>query len=227
MTRHNTTGRSLFPPEDDQNAFTDILFNALLGFAFMFSLAFILLRPEVTDGKVDPKAEFMITAQWPDGHPDDIDLIVEDGVGNLVWFDTREAGLMHLDRDDRGWLGDTITVNGQKLENPLNQEVVTLRGIAAGEYVVNLLHYKSPDGKPVAVKVKVEKLNPQVTLIFAGNMLLTGAGDEQTAIRFRLDATGKVVEMATRDKLLIRAMPNTSPDASKEVGGQAHGKAAK
>ena len=31
------------------------------------------------------------------------------------------------------------------------------------------------------------------------------AGDEQTAVRFRLDATGEVQEMATRDKLLIRA----------------------
>ena len=42
-------------PAEDQNAFTDILFNALLGFAFMFSVAFILIRPEVTDGKLTPK----------------------------------------------------------------------------------------------------------------------------------------------------------------------------
>ena len=94
--------RGFFPPGDDQNPFTDVLFNALLGFAFMFSVAFIMIRPEITEGKVNPKAEFLITAQWPDNHPDDIDLIVEDGTGNLVWFDTREAGLMHLDRDDRG-----------------------------------------------------------------------------------------------------------------------------
>jgi hypothetical protein len=147
----------------------------------------------------------MITAQWPDGHQDDIDLIVEDGEGNLVWFDAREAGLMHLDRDDRGWLGDAITVAGKKIENPLNQETVTIRGIAAGEYVVNLLHYKAEAGRPVPVKVKVEKLNPTVKIIFAGTNTLSGAGDEQTAIRFRLSATGEVMEMATRDKLLIRA----------------------
>jgi hypothetical protein len=199
------TGRKLVAPPEDQNAFTDILFNALLGFAFMFSVAFMLIRPEVTDGKINPKAEFMITAQWPDGHQDDIDLIVEDGEGNLVWFDAREAGLMHLDRDDRGWLGDAITVAGKKIENPLNQETVTIRGIAAGEYVVNLLHYKAEAGRPVPVKVKVEKLNPTVKIIFAGTNTLSGAGDEQTAIRFRLSATGEVMEMATRDKLLIRA----------------------
>ena len=209
-------GRSLQPPAEDQNAFTDILFNALLGFAFMFFVAFILIRPQIPDGKISPKAEFMITAQWPDGHTDDVDLIVEDGEGNLVWFDTREAGLMHLDRDDRGALGDNITVNGQRIENPLNQEIVTLRGIAAGEYVVNLLHYKSPTKRPVEVKVKVEKLNPQVTLIYAGNNTLAGAGDEQTAIRFRLDAAGNVVEMARRNKLLIRANPVEQQKASSQ-----------
>lgn len=198
-------GEKLFAPAEDQNAFTDILFNALLGFAFMFSIAFLLIRPEMTEAKINPNAEFLITAQWPDGHQDDIDLIVEDGEGNLVWFDAREAGLMHLDRDDRGWLGDAITVAGQKIENPLNQETVTIRGIAAGEYIVNLLHYKAETGKPVPVKVKVEKLNPQVSVIFAGTNILTGAGDEQTAIRFRLDAAGAVLDMATRDKLLIRA----------------------
>lgn len=198
-------GGKLFAPPEDQNAFTDILFNALLGFAFMFAVAFMLIRPEVIEGKINPKAEFMITASWPDGHEDDIDLIVEDGEGNLVWFDAREAGLMHLDRDDRGWLGDSITVSGEKIDNPLNQETVTLRGIAAGEYVVNLLHYKAQSGRPVPVKVKVEKLNPQVTVVFAGVTQLTGAGDEQTAVRFSLDATGAVTKMTSRHKLLIRA----------------------
>ena len=71
--------------------------------------------------------------------------------------------------------------------------------------MVNLLHYKAQGRSPVPVKVKVEKLNPQVSVIFAGITQLTGAGDEQTSIRFRLDASGNVVEMATRDKLLIRA----------------------
>ena len=198
-------GKRLYPPNDDQSPFTDVLFNALLGFAFMFSVAFIMIRPEITQGKINPKAEFLITAQWPDNHPDDIDLIVEDATGNLVWFDTREAGLMHLDRDDRGSLNDALTVNGERIENPLNQETVTLRGIAAGEYVVNLLHYRAVTEKPVRVKVKVEKLNPNVSVVFAGTNTLTGAGDEQTAVRFSLDATGTVSKIYTRDKALIRA----------------------
>ena len=204
-------------PIDDQSAFTDILFNALLGFAFMFSVAFILIRPELTDSKINPKAEFLITAQWPDGHADDIDLIVEDGEGNLVWFDSREAGLMHLDRDDRGWLGDRLNINGRKIENPLNQETVSLRGIAAGEYVVNLLHYKAHTGLPVPVRVKVEKLNPSVQIIYAGRVEMRGAGDEKTAIRFRLNPLGAVVGLTHYTKLLIRARPVESGGV--ETGG--------
>ena len=85
--------------------------------------------------------------------------------------------------------------------------------LSAGEYVVNLLHYKAPAKRNVEVKVKVEKLNPQVSLIYAGTNIMSGAGDEQTAIRFRLDAAGKVVEMARRNKLLIRATPNDGQKA--------------
>jgi hypothetical protein len=71
----------------------------------------------------------------------------------------------------------------------------------------------------VPVKVKVEKLNPQVKVIFAGTNTLAGAGDEQTAVRFRLNATGEVLEMATRDKLLIRA----EDFAGKQEAGQQAG----
>ncbi len=195
---------SLTAPPDEQNAFTDILFNALLGFAFMFVIAFALIRPEPVDGKITPKAEFLITAQWPDGHPDDIDLLVEDPNGELVWFDRREAGLMHLERDDRGRLGDFMRVNGDEIENPINQEIVTLRGYTAGEYVVNVLHYKAQTGKPVEVKIKLEKLNPSVKIAYSGTIILTGAGDEKTALRFVLAADGTIGEIYTRQKHLIR-----------------------
>lgn len=198
-------GAKLQAPPEGQDAFTDILFNALLGFAFMFALAFMLIRPDISEGKIAPKAEFLITATWGDTRPDDVDLIVEDGAGNLVWFDRRQAGLMHLDRDDRGLLGDVITINGERIINHVNQEIVSLRGVAAGEYVVNLLHYKAPHQKPIAVQVKIEKLNPHVQIIYVGKAVLQGAGDEQTLVRFHLDDKGDVVRLSTRQKDLLRA----------------------
>jgi len=172
--------------------FTDLLFNALLGFVVMFILAFLLINPIAKSGAVDPKAEFLITLTWPDGREEDVDLYVEDPAGELVWFRRREAGLMHLDRDDLGQRNDMIEIAGRFVINPLNQEIVSIRGIVPGEYVVNLHLYRAADGKPVPATVKIEKLNPKVELIFFGPVTLTEAGEERTAARFTVGADGRV-----------------------------------
>jgi hypothetical protein len=173
--------------------FTDILFNALLGFAVMVFIALALIRPEARSGLVDVKAEIIITASWPDGNPDDIDLYVEEPGGNVVWYYVREAGLIHLDRDDRGNLRDTIEVAGTTVETPLNQETVTMRGLVPGEYVVNVYRYTATTGEPVPVTVKVEKINPALSVLHYGRTMLVAKGDEQTVLRFTLDEAGEVV----------------------------------
>ena len=175
--------------------FTDLLFNALLGFVVMFVLAFLLINPVAETGAVDNKAEFLITLTWPDGRREDVDLYVADPDGRLVWFRSREAGLMHLDRDDLGLGNDVIEVAGKKIVNPVNQEIVSIRGIATGEYVVNLHLYRDDRGKEVPVKVKVEKLNPRVELVYYGDVTLTYRGEEQTAVRFSVAADGEVQDV--------------------------------
>ena len=40
-------------------AFTDLLFNILIGFAFMFIIAFLLINPVQKDADIEAKAEFM------------------------------------------------------------------------------------------------------------------------------------------------------------------------
>ena len=52
--------------------------------AFLFFIALLAMNPEAKSGKIDTKAEFIITVTWPDSHPDDIDLYAEDPVGNIV-----------------------------------------------------------------------------------------------------------------------------------------------
>jgi hypothetical protein len=111
---------------------------------------------------------------------------------------------MHLDRDDRGLMQDQITIDGVAVDNPLNQETVTLRALQPGEYVVNLLHYQANYAEPLPVTVKVEKLNPEVSVVFYGSKDLTGAGDEQTAIRFTIDSDGNVAGTSERSKPLLR-----------------------
>ncbi|TDJ36202.1 MAG: hypothetical protein E2O61_07795 [Gammaproteobacteria bacterium] len=198
---------SLYRQTESQDAFTDLLFNALLGFVFMFVAAFSLMGDPTKSGNVENKAEILITVRWADRHPDDVDTLVEDPQGNLVWYHNRDTGLMHLDRDDRGLFQDRVMLDGVEVSNPINQETVTLRALKPGEYVVNVLHYQSNYKKPLPVSVKVEKLNPRVTLIYYGIRELTGVGDEQTAVRFTIGANGEVIGTNELKKsLLVKAV---------------------
>ena len=183
--------------------FTDLLFNALLGFVVMFVLAFLLINPVAKTGAVDPKAEFLITLTWPDGRAEDVDLYVADPAANLVWFRQREAGLMHLDRDDLGQRNDFVEVAGRRIANPLNQEVVAIRGILPGEFVVNVHLYRGHGGAAVPATIKVEKLNPKVELVFYGTVTLEAQGDEQTAVRFAVGADGGVRDVNRLAKRIV------------------------
>jgi hypothetical protein len=190
-------------PDHIGTAFTDLLFNALLSFVVMFVLAILLINPVAKSGAVDAKAEFLITLSWPEGRREDVDLYVEDPAGELVWFRSREAGLMHLDRDDLGDRNDTIEINGRRIVNPLNQETVSIRGIVPGEYVVNLHLYRAVEAEPVPATVKIEKLNPKVELVFFGPLVLGAQGDELTAARFSVRADGRVADVNQLAKKLV------------------------
>lgn len=203
--RHNPHSRT-----ETQDAFTDLLFNALLGFAFMFVAAFTLMADPTEGGNIQSNAEILITVQWEDGHPDDVDTLVEGPQGNLIWYHNRDTGLMHLDRDDRGLFQDRVVVDGVAITNPINQETVTVRALRPGEYVVNVLHYQSNYSDPLPVTIKVEKLNPEVQLVYYGRRELTGVGDEQTAVRFTIGSDGRVVGTNELTKnLLTKALGKT------------------
>lgn len=199
--------------EDDQEPefeiFSALLFNSLKAITFMFFVSFAMINPVAESGKVDPKAEMMITVTWPDGSPDDVDTYVADPAGNIVWYHRREAGLMHLDRDDRGMFRDVIELNGETIENPLNQEIISFRGLSDGEFTVNLVHYIANSGT-LPVQVKVEKLNPKVTLVFYDTITLSGTGDEQTAVRFTLDGP-QVRDVNNLPRDLVALTRNDAP----------------
>ncbi len=199
---------------DTTEAFTDLLFNALLGFVFMFAVAVIFMNPIAKTGAIETKAEYIITVTWPEGNPSDVDTWTQDPAGNLTWYAAKEAGLMHLDRDDTGTTRDILTINGVTVENPLNQEIVSIRGVVPGEWTVNIQMYAydptgldgaSTGNPPVPVKVKVEKVNPVVRVVFYDTLILRGQGDEVTAVRFTIQQNGDVADINQLPKKLFRA----------------------
>ncbi len=173
--------------EPEFEIFSALLFNSLKAITFMFFMSFAMINKPADEGKIDPKAEMMITVTWPDNNPDDVDAYVMDPAGNIVWYNQREAGLMHLERDDRGMFKDVILLNNEEISNPLNQETIAFRGLQDGEYVVNIVHYIANGSSPLPVEVKVEKLNPTVEVVYYQTLELRGTGQELTAVRFTLE----------------------------------------
>ena len=187
-------------------AFLDLLFNTLLCFAALFSLAFILINPSKKNKNVDAKAEFIITVIWPSEMDDDVDTYVEDPEGNLIAFNRREQGLMHLDRDDTGMSFDTISTSFGIVEYKENREMVTIRGYVPGEYVVNVHMYTKREDKETPVTIILEKINPY-KVVTGRNVVLKLRGDEKTAFRFTVDDEGKVIQTNQLEKGLAKRNP--------------------
>ena len=187
-------------------AFLDLLFNTLLCFAALFSLAFILINPSKKNKTVDAKAEFIITVIWPSEMDDDVDTYVEDPEGNLIAFNRREQGLMHLDRDDTGLSFDTISTSFGIVEYKENREMVTIRGYVPGEYVVNVHMYTKREDKETPVTIILEKINPY-KVVTGRNVVLKLRGDEKTAFRFTVDDEGKVIQTNQLEKGLAKRNP--------------------
>jgi hypothetical protein len=184
-----------YPDDRPFDPFSVMLFKALQVVAFLFFIALLAMNPESTKGKIDTKAEFIITLGWPDSHPDDIDLYAEDPLGNIVWYH---------ERDDRGGLNNSITVNGRKVQSPIRQETISIRGIVAGEYTVNVNYYLATTTAPVPVSVKIEKVNPAVEVVFYDTLMLDHMGQERTAARFKIADNGNVLDVNHREKSLIQ-----------------------
>ena len=193
-------------------AFLDLLFNTLLCFAALFSLAFVMINPSKKNKTVDAKAEFLITVTWPSDIDDDVDTYVEDPNGNVVAFNRREQGLMHLDRDDVGFSSDRLQTPFGIVEYKQNREMVSLRGIVPGEYVVNVHMYtkRSEEEKETPVTILLEKINPY-RVVTGSNVILKQKGDEKTAFRFVLNDEGEVTNINKLEKSLTSKHPRPSP----------------
>ena len=193
------------PPFDPLSA---ILFKVLQVTAFLFFVAFLVMSQQKDTGKIDTKAELFISMTWPDSHPDDFDLFVQDPLGNVVWYRRRDIGFLSLERDNRGGANNFITVDGRRILSPSRQELVSIRGIVEGEYTVNVYHFSAHTRLPVPVTVTVEKLNPHVVVVARETLQMDKERFERTAIRFTLDTKGNVVSKSRVDRSILQSFFN-------------------
>ena len=228
--------------------FIDLLFNILLGFAFLFIIAFLLIKPEAKKEDFERRAEFVVVLEWNHDMPDDIDLYVQDPTGNIVSFRTPIKNFMHLDKDDLGYANDVVyNANGTVTKVNINREVVTIRGIIPGEYIINVHHYSTrqaeaalstlsgerrgdseiisaarhgegkPIGKKLTVKVELHKVNPY-TILWVGEKPFDHRGQEETFVRFTVDQQGNLIGGYSHEEKKFVLPQFGNVDANRGVG---------
>jgi len=190
---------------NDSTPFIDLLFNLLLGFAFLFIISFLMIQPILKKAEVHTQAEYIVTVTWPLNNKDDVDTWLEDPLGNIVYFKNKEAGLVHLDRDDLGDMNDVIVLaDGTTVKYPYNQEILTIRGFVGGEWTLNLHMYSKREKTPTIARVTVDKLNPTLKTIIAKDIILEERGDEITVARFEMGSSGDILSINDMPKGLIQ-----------------------
>ena len=179
----------------NNTSFLDLLFNCLLGFVFLFTLAFLLIQDEKNKAQIKSKAEYVINVTWPNNYKSDVDTWLKDPLGNVLWYRQKDIGLMHLDRDDLGHDNDVISMaDGSTMICPINQEISTIRGFIPGEWILNIHLYQQKHAEKIPVIVELSKLNPSVKIILSKKFILEQNWQETTVLRFTMTGAGEILD---------------------------------
>jgi hypothetical protein len=185
----------MLTPESDEGDDGDIVFRDLIMLMLSgFVTVAVLLLAHVNEPKartaegMEPPGNVVIEARWPDAMDADVDLWVQ-GPGDVpVGYSNKGGELFNLLRDDLGRRADATE---------LNYEVSYSRGLADGEYTVNLHLYRNNDGQfpvPVAIAVSAKRSAGESSRqLLSSKVELRREGEELTVFRFRLDAKGELV----------------------------------
>ena len=184
-------GLDQFGEEDTGTVFRDTIMLALAGFVSVVVLLLPHINPkakEIVQAGDKPPGNVIVEVQWPDGMDADVDLWVLAPGDRPVGYSNKAGKYFNLLRDD---LGKPMDVTD------LNYEVAYTRGTPGGDYVVNVHLYRSlATSLPINVQVVASlraNANGESQPLVTTTVPLSKVGQEVTAIRFRLDAEGRLV----------------------------------
>ena len=186
--------------------FIDLLMNLLVGFAFMFILAFMLINPVAKKHEFDPKAEYLIIMTWNSESNSDIDIWIKDNLGHTISFRQKDQAMINLDRDDLGLVNDRYrNAQGELIERNYNREVISIRTKEPRRYLVTV-HYYSSRGKEndnaiEEIKIELLQLNPW-NLLQTKIVVLEAQGQEIHIFEFNVDDNENVTVEVT-DSMII------------------------
>jgi hypothetical protein len=176
--------------DDSGTVFRDVIMLALAGFVATVILLLPHINPpgEALDETTQPPGNVIVEVRWPDEIDADVDLWVEAPGDIPVGYSNKGGTMFNLLRDDLGKRADATG---------LNYEVSYSRGIAAGEYTINVHLYRNAANVfpiPVTVVTSVKK-SPKESArqLLASKVELVREGEELTVYRFRLAEDGSLV----------------------------------
>lgn len=190
--------------EESDNS--DIVYRDVITIALVIIIILVFICfPFITLDKKSSNADILspgslaFQLSWDAAQDVDIDMWVQDPLGELAGFSSQSTTTMNLLRDDLGFHNDSSYVN---MEN------IYTRGILPGEYVINAVLFKINNHlPPVKVFLKInqmqtDKLNNERTEtveIFQKSFELSYETQELTLIRFRFDNNIKLIKDSIHD----------------------------
>lgn len=192
---------------DFRTAYIDLLLNVLTGMIFLFVLTTLLIQPpKKSEEGVKRDAQYIVNAEWDSEVDCDADLWVRDPTGQSVYFERKDSGMSHIERDNLGFKSNQILDQDGRVLYTLrqNKETWVLRGKMEGEFVVNVHLYackidtrQQPIGTPMNLSIKLEliRVNPTVSTVHIRTVLLERVWQERTAFAFTLDRDGNLIKV--------------------------------
>ena len=163
----------------------------------MLSVVIVAVAP--TKAKVDgvkPKAEFLITADWPVALNSDVDLWLVGPDKKPVFYGSRDAGCASLDRDSLGFRhlrsrSPTALRRSPNRTRRRRPSAASRRAIMTSAST-SIPTANSPRARAsIPVRVEITGLNPQVTTVFAKDVALDQVGQTINVASFDLILTAR------------------------------------
>lgn len=181
-------GLDAFEQDSTAIVFRDVIMLVLLGFVAIVLLLLPHLHPptKTAEAALAP-GNVIVEVVWPYKIDADVDLWVQAPGDRPVGYSNKGGQTFNLLRDDLGHALDSTK---------LNYEVSYSRGIAAGEYTVNLHLYRNDSQVfpvPVTVVVSVKRTPDSAAReLLKSEIGLTHVGQEITVFRFGLGEDGVI-----------------------------------
>ena len=192
-------------PREKFDPFSVMLFKGLQVVAFLFFIALLAMNPEAKSGKIDTKAEFIIThelARQPSRRHRPLCRGPASATSSGItcarpasWCSTATTAA-----------GSTIpsSVAGKRSRARSGRRPSASAASSPGEYTVNVNHYLATTGAAGAGRGEGREGQSRRRGRALRHLTLDRTGHERTAVRFRIADNGSVIDVNHREKSLIQ-----------------------